>query len=628
MGNTVRIHCQGKTEVYDIENGRNLYAALENLSLPINAQCGGNGTCGKCLVRVGNTSESTHNAPPADDEKRMLSESQLTAGYRLACRTSIFNGMEVYIPDAVSGMKIASHGKRRALALNPIVAKTFLSLVKPSLDDQSSDLARLEKEYATRIDSDHGPECRKIGINLSLSELCSLAGTLRTGAFSATVVSINGCVTAVEPGDTTAVNYGVAFDIGTTSVVGYLIDLNTGLEAGVYSVANPQHIYGSDVITRISHTMNDAGKLAEMNRSIIDGINLIISSLAEKAAISINDIYAATFAGNTTMMHFLMNIPAEGIASAPFIPVTTKMHFWNTKDLGIRINSNGTIVVLPSVSAYIGADTVAAVLSSGMYEHDSVSLLIDIGTNGEIVLGNRECLYSCSAAAGPAFEGARIRNGISSINGAIDRVKLIPDYGFTTIGGANAVGICGSGIVDAVAELLVTGIIDENGTFTGDVSEEITSDLQALLKEKIIKINGQSAFLLAKQEECAAGTDIAITQRDVRELQNAKAAIAAGIRILSKESGISLEDVKNVYLAGGFGSYIDIGNALKIGLLPKELEGRIEAVGNAAGIGAVECLLSWKMLKEADTVKSRIKYIELSSSKDFMDLYVDSMEFG
>jgi len=282
------------------------------------------------------------------------------------------------------------------------------------------------------------------------------------------------------------------------------------------------------------------------------------------------------------------------------------------------------VIAFPSVSGYIGADVVAGVLACGMHEDEKVSLLVDIGTNGEMVLGNRHWLYACSTAAGPAFEGANIRNGVGGIKGAIDSAIFGDELELTTIGGGKAIGICGSGIVDIVAGMLEKGIIDETGRIaSGSEAKSLPKGYAERLKE----IDGVKSFLLYDSDECEAGMDIAITQKDIRELQNAKAAIAAGIKTLAKHAGIRLEDVEKVYLAGGFGNYINIESALTIGLLPRELKGRVEAVGNSAGAGASAGLLSYEFLQEADKVKNRIRYIELSANADFVNEYVENMLF-
>jgi uncharacterized 2Fe-2S/4Fe-4S cluster protein (DUF4445 family) len=325
------------------------------------------------------------------------------------------------------------------------------------------------------------------------------------------------------------------------------------------------------------------------------------------------------------MMHFLMKIPAKNIAVSPFIPVTTKMHRFKASQIGIKINRYGIGVVYPSVSGYVGADTVAAVLASGINEEDSISLLIDIGTNGEIVLGNSKWMYSCSAAAGPAFEGSNIRNGVAGITGAIDKVRFSPAFQYTTIDDAKPIGICGSGIVDIISEMLTSGIIDETGRIRD--AAELDDSIPYELKSRLVEIDGLKSFLIAESRECESETDIAVNQKDVRELQNAKAAIAAGVKILINQAGIKTEEIDRVFLAGGFGSYIDIESALNIGLLPKELRGRVESIGNAAGIGAVEGLISKDMLKKTEVIKAKIKHIELSSCVDFMDEYVENMMF-
>jgi uncharacterized 2Fe-2S/4Fe-4S cluster protein (DUF4445 family) len=371
--------------------------------------------------------------------------------------------------------------------------------------------------------------------------------------------------------------------------------------------------------------MGSEDALNSMNEAIISCINTIVSYFIKRNDILKNDIYAIVLVGNTTMMHFLLNISARNIAAAPFIPVTTYMHRLPAVDLGIDINKAGYAVVFPSVAAYIGADTVAAVLSSGMYAEEKISLLVDLGTNGEIVLGNKDWLYSCSAAAGPAFEGANIRNGIAGIKGAIDKVELTPKLKLTTIGNEKALGICGSGIVDAIAATLDIGIIDETGRIL--VDEEENNIKEKSILESLVSIDGMNSFRLLKSEETASDIDIAITQKDVRELQNAKAAIAAGIKVLIKKAGIKTGDIDKVFLAGGFGSYINIDNALKIGLIPSELDGKVESIGNAAGEGAIEGLISQEMLQKADIIKNSIKYIELSACPEFMDEYIECMMF-
>jgi uncharacterized 2Fe-2S/4Fe-4S cluster protein (DUF4445 family) len=387
---------------------------------------------------------------------------------------------------------------------------------------------------------------------------------------------------------------------------------------------NPQSKYGADVISRIDYTLEDGNKLKEMSSLIRSSINVLISELALSASIKHTDIYAISLSGNTTMIHFVLGIPARYIATAPFIPATLSSLLLKPGELDFSINQSGRVIVLPSVSAYVGADTVAAVLSTGMYSKKDISLLVDIGTNGEIVLGNNSFLCSCSTAAGPAFEGANITYGTGGVEGAISEVFVTTEGSLriNTIGNKKAVGICGSGLVDAIACMLDTGIIDETGRI-----EAINSSVSPELRSRIIEINNQPAFVLLNGNETASGDPIFITQKDVREVQNAKAAIAAGINILTVKTAININDIKHVYLAGGFGSFLRINSALRIGLIPKELSGKISAVGNAAGAGAIRAMLSKEEYITGCETAKRIQYIELSSEPLFVDSYTDNMFF-
>jgi uncharacterized 2Fe-2S/4Fe-4S cluster protein (DUF4445 family) len=332
------------------------------------------------------------------------------------------------------------------------------------------------------------------------------------------------------------------------------------------------------------------------------------------------------------MMHFLAAICAKNLALAPFIPAADDKIEISAQELGVNINGNGIALILPSVSAYVGADTLCAVIASDMYNQESVSLLIDFGTNGEIVLGNSEWLLACSTAAGPAFEAANIRCGIGGISGAIDSFKIDEFINYTTIDNQKAIGICGTGLLDIISELYRIGIIDDTGRMCniGDGSVEGTDLIQkseVKVQNMLTTIDSQPAFIVVHAEETEYNENIVITQKDIRELQNAKAAIAAGIQVLILRAGINAEDISKVYLAGGFGSLINAQSALNIGLLPSVLKNRIEPIGNAAGMGAQMSLLSGQMLLNIEKLKEKMKYIELSSDKSFSDFYMDSMFF-
>lgn len=608
MKHKIRIHREEGITEYIADYGTNLLQFLNGSSIfaGVESYCNGNGTCGKCRVRViGQLPE------PSEKEKKLLGETALENSFRLACYINVCTDMDVFIEKPQAKAQIATEGKQIVHGSDPLIVKKHLTLNPPDTNNQAADLERLAAVEQN--------------IALDIEAIREISAAIRQNDYEITTVSFNGSIISVEPGDTSGKAYGISVDIGTTTVVGYLLDLVSGRRVGVYSMQNPQKKFGADVISRIAYTQDSQEALGRMNQTIIDCINDIIGHLTENHHISRDDIYGAVFVGNTTMTHFLMKLSAKNIAVSPFIPVSTQMHMFKASQLGIGINRHGVGIVLPSVSAYIGSDTVAAVLASGMYEQEEISLLMDIGTNGEIALGNSKWMYLCSAAAGPAFEGANIRNGVAGISGAIDKVRFTPHFRYTTIGDTKPIGICGSGVVDIISEMLAAGIIDETGRILD--AEELDASVPEELKRRLIKIDGLNAFLIEKNAGQGFDTDIALTQKDVRELQNAKAAIAAGVRILVRQAGIRMEDIQRVFLAGGFGNYIDIDSALSIGLLPKELRGRVESIGNAAGAGAIGSLMSRKLLAGAQDIKAKMKYIELSASVDFMDEYVENMMF-
>lgn len=606
---TIKIHSDGHTTEYMAATNENLLQFLRKNEVTLESPCNGSGTCGKCKVRV----TAANLQPPTTSEIRLLGNQSVSEGFRLSCAFSIQSDMDVYIPDQTASARIITEGMQRSIEHLPIVTKKNLRVDKPDLEDQRSDLDRIMNHA---VSSWNTP---------TLEVIKNLPKILRQENYNITLVSAENQLLSVEAGDTTGKLYGVAIDIGTTTIAAYLLDLSTGRRICVNSLLNPQKIYGADVISRIKHTIDTPDGLDQLSKLVTDAINVSISALCMQTGINPWDIYAVTLAGNTTMLHLLMNISPRNLASAPFVPAFTGRLTVQAKELEILINPSGIVCVLPAVSAYIGADTVAAVLSTGMAIDEGVSLLIDIGTNGEMVLGSRSSLTACSAAAGPAFEGANIRNGMGSVNGAISSVSLEQGIRFTTIGDTKPIGICGSGLVDLLAQLLRAGIIDETGRL--DMEWSPADPAQAALAGRLTTLDGINSFLLCKSEETLTGNAIALTQKDIREFQNAKAAIAAGIQVMLKETGIGYDQIEKVYLAGGLGSSINTDSALTIGLIPGELQGKILSVGNAAGQGAVEALLNKESLVFTDTIQAAIRYIELSANKAFNDFYIDCMMF-
>ncbi len=577
----------------------------------IESPCGGKGTCGKCLVQA----EGAGITPVSDIEKKKLSETELSKGYRLACVAQVTGDLSVRLNKASGLVVILEDSAEFKEHLHPCIVKKHLTMPQPSLEDQRDDLHRLRD--AAEL-PDH---------TMRLKEIGKLPETLRENDYSVTAVYNDVQILTVEPGNTETINYGIAVDIGTTTVVAYLLDLTTGKKIGVASGLNVQRSYGQDVISRINHTMTEENGLHTLHTSIVAQLNELIDSLVSKHEIDKKAIYSMTIAGNSTMMHLAAGIPPKNIAAAPFIPVNLELMRITAAEMGIAIAEQGWIYLLPGISAYIGADITAAALASGMGKRDAISLLIDIGTNGEIMLGNKDRLLSCSTAAGPAFEGATIRDGVGGIAGAINTVALHDaSLQYTTIADAKPLGICGSGIVDVISNLLYAGLVDETGRMIDP--KEVDNEIGKQLLHNITKLDNQVAYTVVPAENTDHGDSILLTQKDIREVQNAKASIAAGITTLIKNSGKSIEDIETVYLAGGFGSYIDKHHAVHIGLIPKELENKIEVIGNAAGSGAIMALLSRDRFKECNELSERTEYIELSSSPEFMDDYVNSMMFG
>lgn len=608
MEYTVKIHKKNKTVELKAEKGANLLKFLSEQAVEIKSPCGGKGICGKCRILTKGLPEKI-----LPKEKQLLGEKAVLKGFRLACYNKINSDIEVFLDDGMEEASIITEGRKREIKLNPVIKKEYAELCTPDIHNQQSDLDRITNDI------------EKLKVSNSIELLRELPEIIRLENFKVTLVTMDKKLVSVEPGDTTRKLYGMAIDIGTTTIAAYLIDLLSGKNVDVYPMLNPQKKFGADVISRIEYASTSKDCLSEINSVITGCINDVIEQLAIRNNIEKTDIYSVVFVGNTTMIHLLLKIPPKNIGVSPFIAGTTQLHKFKAEDLGININPFGYAVVFPGVSGYIGADTVAAVISSGMFKSEKISLMIDIGTNGEMVLGNSKWMISCSTAAGPAFEGANIRNGVGGIKGAIDKVTFNPDFEYTTIGNEKAIGICGSGIVDAIAGMLEKGIVDETGRI---ISFNEAEELKLCeLSDRFENIDGKNSFVLLKSDECNSDIDIAITQKDVRELQNAKAAIAAGIRTLVNIGQINMKDIDVVYLAGGFGSYINKDSAVKIGLLPKELKGKIESIGNAAGSGAIAGLISVKILREAEKIKNKIKYVELSACPEFMDEYIECMMF-
>lgn len=580
--------------------GVTLFDAASWNGIAIDSTCGGHGTCKKCRIRI-------KDDPPAPTslDIRAYTADELRDGWRLACRTAATRDTTIEVPPLTTRPKAATVGVGRQVILRPAVVKRYLELTEPTLNDQVSDLERVLAEL-----DDLEPRAE-------LAVLRTLGRTLRESDYKVTAVVVDDVLIAVEPGDTTGRRYGIAFDLGTTTVVATLLDLSTGTPVAVDSMLNKQQPFGADVITRISATMMNPGSLDKLRELAQDTLAELAANVCEQGGIAPYEVYEVAIAGNATMTHLVLGIDPEPLGMAPFIMSTRLYPEVLAADLGITAHPRARAVVFPAFGAYVGGDITAGLLASGMDRDPRVRLFVDIGTNCEIVLGNRDWLLATAAPAGPAFEGAAIRCGMRAADGAIEVVTMTPDaVELKVIGDVKPEGLCGSGLVDAVTGLVRVGLLDHSGRFVppGEAVEKVPG-----LANRLTKVGDERVFMLTDS--------IYLSQRDVRELQFAKAAIATGWRILLEQAGLEQADVKQVLLAGSFGSYLSPASAIRIGLVPSVPVQRIVSAGNVAGEGAKMALLSLRERAGGLALLEEVKYVELSDRADFNDRFVDQLSF-
>jgi uncharacterized 2Fe-2S/4Fe-4S cluster protein (DUF4445 family) len=580
--------------------GTTVFSAAHWIGLPIDSTCGGRGTCGKCKVRV---LEGRPDASGADH--RLLRPQEIADGWRLSCQAPIYEDMTCEVPQLLRVPKAATMGLGRLVILDPNVRKVYLELSEPSLHDQRSDVARL-KDALTEEGHD---------MVAGVAVLRTLPSVFREAGFRVTAVLAGEHLVAVEPGDTTGDCYGVAFDVGTTTLVGTLMNLRTGMAASVQSTLNGQAPFGADVISRISHGMNGPDAIGELRDAVVATMNGILDELYSETGVTPAQTYEAVVVGNVTMLHLLLGVDPSPLSMSPFTPAFMDQLSVDARDVGLHIHPQGYVQTLPALGAYVGADIVAGVLATGVVREDKLRVFVDVGTNGEIVLGSAQRALATAAPAGPAFEGSQIRCGMRATNGAIEGVTLGDRVELQIIGGDVAPqGICGSGLVDAVAQLLLAGLMDHSGRLR--LAEDVPHNP---LRDRLIDVDGVRAFLLAD--------GVYLTQRDIRELQFAKGSIATGIKVLMDILGVTADDLDEVLLGGSFGSYLNPESAKIIGLVPPVDVDRIIAVGNSAGEGAKIALLSYRERQVAFELPSRIEYIELSGRSDFNDSFISVLGF-
>ena len=574
--------------------GTTLFDAASWNGIAIDSTCGGHGTCKKCKVRV-----VSGNVPIGSIDPRAFEPDELKDGWRLACRAEAREDLVVYVPPLQTRPKAALAGVGRHVILRPAVQKRYLELDEPTLEDQASDVERV---LAAMDD---------LELRVSLDVARTLGRTLRASDFKVTAVVCDDELIDVEPGDTSERRYALAFDLGTTTVVANLLDLETGQPLAVRSMLNKQQPFGADVISRISATMIDPEALGSLRGYAHSTLDELTAEVCEHAGVAREEVYEIVVTGNVTMMQIALGIDPEPLSMAPFIITARKLPPARALDFGVAVHPRAPAVVFPALGAYVGGDIVAGLLATGVTLDRRIRLFIDVGTNSEIVLGSRDRVVATAAPAGPAFEAAQIKCGMRAAEGAIEGVKIKDgQVELQVIGDVTPVGMCGSGLVDAVAELVGAGLIDASGRFA--IEPETLAD-------RFGKIGEERVFYLAD--------DVYLSQRDVRELQFAKASIATGWNILLGELGIGVGDVAQVLLAGSFGSYLSPASAIRIGLVPKMPLARIVSAGNMAGEGAKIAALSVQERAAASAIVDEVEYVELSGRADFNDMFIDQLKF-
>ena len=590
--------------------GTKLLEAAGRVGLTVETPCGGSGTCGKCRVRI-----TSGASPPAQADGNAFSDEELAAGWRLACQTAVCSAAVVFVPQeslfAARHQILAEAQDGAVPEVLPAVRKIFVELPAPTPDDNEPVLVRLERRI--------GP------VKTDLAMVRRLSVLLSKGQLKGTAVITDHHLLDFEPGDTSAECYGAAFDVGTTTVVGSLLALCTGEELAIASAVNPQTSFGDDVLSRIQYASGSQAKLAELHEAIVGVVDELIGRMCSEAAVARRRIYQVSLAGNTTMEHLLCGVDVSSLGAVPFVPVHGRGLTLAAGHVGVQLHHRAAAYVFPVIGGFVGGDTVAGMLATRLAERDGPVMMVDIGTNGEIVVAHDGKLLAASTAAGPAFEGARISCGMRATSGAIEKVVFDGDVRSNIIGNVEPVGLCGSGLIDLAAELLEAGIVSPEGRLRPP--DELPASLPDPLRRRVrLNDRAQTEFVIAGAS--SDGARITLTQRDVRELQLATGAIRAGIGILLGRAGIGTADLERVLIAGGFGSFIRRSMAQRIGLLPADLgHDRISYVGNASLNGAKWALLSTRAHEKAEEIARRTRHVELSEDPQFQAKFAEAMIF-
>ncbi len=620
-----RVYFAPHAREIDVQAGTTLIRAALEAGVHINASCGGTGVCGKCRVLV-----EEGELQGGVNEK--LSEADQAKGYRLACQATVASDVKIRVPvesemdaavlNAQASPRRTAHirqvdlqdFKEKGLFLPP-VEKRYLAMHPPSAEDNVSDVTRV----VNTLKLDHDEHRLEVGFYL----IRKVADVLREQDFKATVTLARPVhedgktgVINIQAGDTTARNYAVAMDVGTTTVYGQILDLNSGEVQAEYGDFNAQMSYGEDVINRIVHAEKGNG-LEELTTAVLKTINNVIQRIMKKAAVDPEDISTITLAGNTTMTQLLLKLNPRYIRRSPYVPVCTLFPPIKAHELGIDLGDHVLALVYPSISSYVGGDIVAGVMGSLMYRAEEIILYVDIGTNAEIVIGNKDWMACAACSAGPAFEGGGMKFGVRAEKGAIEDFSVDPltlEPMILTIGQKKPIGICGSGLITMVAVMFEFGIIDNRGKFNRD-----------LQTDRIRETDGIWEYVLAWSEETDIGRDVVLQEPDIDNLIRAKGAIYSGCLTLLSEIGLAIGDLDRILVAGGFGSYVDLEKAMTIGLLPEMDPDKITYVGNGSLMGAKMSSLNNRIRRDVTEVTKKMTNFELSETNSYMDNYIGSL---
>ncbi len=608
---------------------KSIYETLISSGIRIRSLCGGLGTCGKCKLIIQKGNEGLN--PLSSSELKLLEKEEIENNFRLACQTYLneqkiselkkfdLPHIRIFLPDEmlVEDFKILTEGIQKKIKINPTIEKLFCIVDKPTLMSPVPDLERI----LTKLEIE--PPSLENNFHIEYETLIKIPALLRESQEGITLTRWNNhSIIDLEQGNEVKNNFGIAFDIGTTTVVGYLMNLSDGKTYAVSSKLNPQTAFGEDLITRITFIRDNQNGMQELHEAIINAMNEIIAKACTAAGVKPSQIYEASVVGNSVMHHIFLKIDPSYIGLSPYVPAVQRSLNLGARDLGLKMNARGNVHVLPLIAGFVGADTMGVILASRIDKEEELTLAIDIGTNGEIVVGNKNVLATGSCAAGSALEGAHIKDGMRAASGAIDTVKIDPknlDVKYTTIKNRPPIGICGSGLIDVVAEMLRAKIITRSGNFNKELVDH----------ERIIKTDKEFKFIVAKKENTSLERDITISQSDIRQIQMAKAAFYSGMRIIMeelKEKSIE-QEITQIFLAGAFGNYIDKENAKFIGMIPDIPTEKIFQIGNAAGTGAKYCLINKNLRNKAQSLVQKISYIEIAIKKSFQREYAQAMYF-